>query len=75
MNITIFTSRLQNPKINNINKESATIVHLQMPQRSKSDTICSENNVYAVTLNMKGGGCAGFEYEWGTYATPRRITR
>jgi len=33
------------------------------------DTVCNENNVYAVTLNMKGGGCAGFEYEWGTYAT------
>jgi len=30
------------------------------------DTICKENNVIAVTLNMKGGGCAGFEYDWGT---------
>ena len=20
----------------------------------------------AITLNVKGGGCAGFEYEWGT---------
>ena len=30
------------------------------------DTICKENNVFGVTLNMKGGGCAGFEYDWGT---------
>jgi len=29
-------------------------------------TICKENNCYAITLNLKGGGCAGFEYDWGT---------
>lgn len=28
--------------------------------------LCEENNCYAITLNLKGGGCAGFEYEWGT---------
>lgn len=28
--------------------------------------LCLENNCYAITLNLKGGGCAGFEYEWGT---------
>ena len=32
-------------------------------------TICNENEVYAVTLNLKGGGCAGFEYDWSTYKT------
>ena len=32
-------------------------------------SVCKENECYAVTLNLKGGGCAGFEYEWGTYAT------
>ena len=32
-------------------------------------TICKENEVYAVTLNLKGGGCAGFEYDWATYKT------
>ena len=31
--------------------------------------ICKENEVYAVTLNLKGGGCAGFEYDWATYKT------
>lgn len=34
--------------------------------QTQIDTICKENNVIAVTLNMKGGGCAGFEYDWGT---------
>ena len=28
--------------------------------------LCKEHNCYAITLNIKGGGCAGFEYEWGT---------
>ena len=28
--------------------------------------LCKENNCYAITLNLKGGGCAGFEYDWGT---------
>ena len=28
--------------------------------------LCQENNCYAISLNLKGGGCAGFEYEWGT---------
>jgi len=34
--------------------------------KQQIDTICKENNVFGVTLNMKGGGCAGFEYDWGT---------
>jgi iron-sulfur cluster assembly accessory protein len=28
--------------------------------------LCEENSCYAISLNLKGGGCAGFEYEWGT---------
>ena len=38
--------------------------------KKQIDTICEENSVYAVTLNLKGGGCAGFEYEWGTIDSP-----
>jgi iron-sulfur cluster assembly accessory protein len=30
------------------------------------NTICKEQKCYGVSLNLKGGGCAGFEYEWGT---------
>jgi iron-sulfur cluster assembly accessory protein len=29
-------------------------------------TLCQENDCYAISLNLKGGGCAGFEYDWGT---------
>ena len=32
--------------------------------KQQIDTICKENNVFGVTLNMKGGGCAGFAYKW-----------
>lgn len=28
--------------------------------------MCEKHSVYAVTLSLKGGGCAGFEYTWGT---------
>ena len=27
--------------------------------------MCSENNVFAITLGLKGGGCAGYQYDWG----------
>jgi iron-sulfur cluster assembly protein len=33
--------------------------------KNKINTLCEEKSAYAVSLNMKGGGCAGFEYEWG----------
>lgn len=32
--------------------------------------LCDEYKVYGISLNLKGGGCAGFEYDWGTVATP-----
>jgi len=41
--------------------------------KKQIDTICEENQVYAVSLNIKGGGCAGFEYEWSTIETPRQL--
>ena len=47
-----------------------TICTLTDAAKQQIDKICEENEVYAVTLNLKGGGCAGFEYEWGTYSTP-----
>jgi iron-sulfur cluster insertion protein len=41
--------------------------------KAQIDTICNENEVYAVSLNIKGGGCAGFEYEWGTLDSPDQL--
>lgn len=34
--------------------------------KAQIDMLCQENECYAISLNLKGGGCAGFEYEWGT---------
>jgi iron-sulfur cluster assembly protein len=34
------------------------------------DFLCDENDCYAISLNLKGGGCAGFEYDWNTVTTP-----
>ena len=28
------------------------------------DKLCSEHDHWAVSLNLKGGGCAVFEYDW-----------
>lgn len=39
------------------------------------NTICEENNCIAVTLNIKGGGCAGFEYDWGTISDAQEIEK
>ena len=50
-----------------------TLCTLTDSAKQQIDTICEENECYAVTLNLKGGGCAGFEYEWGTIATPDEV--
>ena len=41
--------------------------------KKQINTLCQENNVYGISLNLKGGGCAGFEYDWGTVATESEV--
>lgn len=43
-----------------------SICTLTESAKRQLDILCSNNNCYAITLNLKGGGCAGFEYDWGT---------
>jgi iron-sulfur cluster assembly protein len=43
-----------------------TIRKLTETAKNHINSICNERNCYGVSLNLKGGGCAGFEYEWGT---------
>ena len=43
-----------------------SICTLTEPAKAQINKLCEENDCYAITLNIKGGGCAGFEYEWGT---------
>ena len=31
----------------------------------KIKELCTNNNKWAVRLGIKGGGCAGFSYDWG----------
>lgn len=42
------------------------ILTLTENAQDKINELCSKDGIDAVTLNMKGGGCAGFEYTWGT---------
>ena len=42
-----------------------TICTLTDAAKQQINLLCKENNKYGVSLNIKGGGCAGFEYEWG----------
>lgn len=38
---------------------------LEPAAKHQISTLCKEHDAYGVSLNLKGGGCAGFEYEWG----------
>lgn len=50
-----------------------SICKLTESAEAQIDLLCKENNCYAITLNIKGGGCAGFEYEWGTINHPSEL--
>lgn len=41
--------------------------------KKQIDRLCEENSCYAITLNLKGGGCAGFEYDWSTIGDPTEL--
>lgn len=47
-----------------------SICTLTETAKTQIDKLCEENSCYAISLNIKGGGCAGFEYEWGTVNHP-----
>lgn len=50
-----------------------SICTLTEAAQDQINTICKENDCFAVTLNIKGGGCAGFEYEWSTIGSPSEV--
>ena len=41
-------------------------IELTEAAKNQIEKLCVDNNLYAVTLGMKGGGCAGFEYDWNS---------
>ena len=46
-----------------------SILTLTPAAEKQINLLSEENNCYGITLNIKGGGCAGFEYDWATVAT------
>lgn len=40
------------------------MINLTESARDKLSALCTENNVDAVRLAVKGGGCSGFQYQW-----------
>jgi iron-sulfur cluster assembly protein len=48
--------------------DKMTICTLTEAAKQQINTLCKENECYAISLNLKGGGCAGFEYDWSTVA-------
>jgi iron-sulfur cluster assembly accessory protein len=47
-----------------------SICTLTPTAQAQIEKLCDENDCYGISLNIKGGGCAGFEYEWGTVKLP-----
>lgn len=43
-----------------------SICTLTEAAKTQITKLCEENAVWGISLNLKGGGCAGFEYDWGT---------
>jgi iron-sulfur cluster assembly accessory protein len=46
-----------------------SICTLTESAKKQINRLCEDNNCYAISLNLKGGGCAGFEYDWSTIAS------
>jgi iron-sulfur cluster assembly protein len=46
------------------------MIKLTQSAEEQINKLCNENECYGVSLNVKGGGCAGFEYEWGLVQSP-----
>jgi iron-sulfur cluster assembly protein len=42
------------------------MITLTPAAKEQISKLCQENDCYAVKLGVKGGGCAGFEYDWNT---------
>lgn len=52
-----------------------SICTLTESAKKQINQLCLENEVYGISLNLKGGGCAGFEYDWGTVATESDVEK
>lgn len=48
---------------------------LTQSAKMQINALCSDNEVFGISLNIKGGGCAGFEYDWGTVANEKDVQK
>lgn len=51
------------------------ICSLTESAKNQIDKLCIENDCYAISLNLKGGGCAGFEYDWNTVKNEKDVEK
>ena len=49
------------------------MITLTPAAQEQIDKLCDDNECYGVSLNVKGGGCAGFEYDWQLVKTPNDL--
>lgn len=49
------------------------MVTLTQSAEEQINALCNEHKCYGVSLNVKGGGCAGFEYDWQLVNTPDEL--
>lgn len=49
------------------------MIYISDAADAQISALCTEHNCYAISLGIKGGGCAGFEYEWGTIPTKEGV--
>jgi len=49
------------------------VVKLTPAAEEQIDKLSNENECYGVSLNVKGGGCAGFEYDWQLVNSPQDL--
>ena len=54
-------------------KPKGTMLKLTETAIHRLHWIAERNNSKYCRLSVKGGGCAGFEYEWGTYKSPEEL--
>jgi iron-sulfur cluster assembly accessory protein len=59
--------------INTLEGTKMNICTLTESAKRQIDLLCAENDCYAISLNLKGGGCAGFEYQWSMIKDPADI--
>ena len=45
------------------------MIYITLSAQDAIDAICIERDLYGLSLDVAGGGCAGFEYVWDTIKT------